>query len=85
MNALNYIEWGEKQKFKSGPQVGLTWTKGPTVSGRKPGWYAIPESTSQYAHLFINSAYGSRYINKFSIEPVIADKRLYYCKTEYWD
>lgn len=78
LNSLHYIEWGEKQVFTSGAQAGMTWPNGAEVKNRKPGWYALPEYRSNPGHLFISSAYGERYINKYSPTPMIADKRLYF-------
>lgn len=78
LNALKYIEWGEKQVFTSGAQSGLTWPNGAEVRGRKPGWYALPEYRGRPAKLFIASAYSDRFIFKYSPEPLIADKRLYF-------
>ena len=76
--ALKYIEWGEKQVFKSGAQRGLTWPHGAEVRGRKPGWYAIPEHRSKPAQVFLACAFGERHLHRFSSGPVIADKRLYF-------
>ncbi len=78
IHALKYIEWGEKQVFPSGAQSGLTWPNGAEVRGRKPGWYALPEYRGRLATLFIASAYGDRFIFKYSPKPLIADKRLYF-------
>lgn len=78
LQALKYIEWGEQQVFESGPQAGMTWPHGPTVQGRKPGWYAIPEYAQQFGSIFISMAIGDRFITKYSHEPLIADNRLYY-------
>src|SRR5262249_2877259 len=36
--ALKYIEWGEKQTFKSGALAGHRWPEGAEVRERKPGW-----------------------------------------------
>lgn len=76
--ALSYIEWGEKQVFESGAQEGLTWPNGAEVRIRKPGWYAIPEGRAQPAQVFIAAAFGERFMYRFSKDPVIADKRLYF-------
>jgi hypothetical protein len=75
--ALKYIEWGEKQVFKSGAQRGLTWPHGAEVRVRKPGWYAIPEHRSKTAQVFIPRAFGDRHMHRFCPTPVIADLRLY--------
>ena len=78
VNAQRYIEWGERQVFTSGRQVGLTWPHGAEVRNRKPGWYALPEYRSRPAQLFFASAYGDRHLHKYSDKPLIADKRLYF-------
>jgi type I restriction enzyme M protein len=78
VNALRYIEWGERQVFASGRQAGLTWPHGAEVRNRKPGWYALPEYRGRPAQLFFASAYGDRHIHKYSDKPLIADKRLYF-------
>jgi len=78
LNALRYIEWGEKQLFTSGVQAGMTWPNGAEVKNRKPGWYSLPEYRSNPGHLFISMAYGERHINKYSPSPMIADNRLYF-------
>lgn len=77
-NALKYIEWGERQKFQSGVQAGLTWPNGAEVRQRKPGWYSLPEYRSYPGQIFISMAYGDRYITKYSASPLIADNRLYF-------
>lgn len=73
-NALRYIEWGEQQTTSAG----VPWPQGAEVRNRKPGWYALPEYRSRSAQLFFASAYGDRHIHKYSDEPLIADKRLYF-------
>lgn len=78
VGALSYIQWGEKQKFTSGPQNGLTWPNGSTVKNRKPGWYSLPESMVKRASVFLSSAIGNRHLCKFTLNPIIADKRLYF-------
>ncbi len=78
LNALHYIEWGEKQVFTSGAQSGLTWPNGAEVRGRKPGWYALPEYRSYPGQIFISMATGERHITKYSSIPLIADNRLYF-------
>lgn len=75
--ALKYIEWGEKQVFKSGAQRGLTWPHGAEVRVRKPGWYAIPEHRSKSARVFFAQAFNDRHFHRFSDQPLIADARLY--------
>jgi hypothetical protein len=78
VHTLNYIEWGEKQIFRDGVQAGLTWPHGATVQGRKPGWYALPEYASRSTNVFIGSAFGDRHLCKYSPNPIIADKRLFF-------
>jgi len=75
--ALKYIEWGEKQVFKSGAQRGLTWPNGAEVKMRTPGWYAIPEHRSKAAKVFFARAFNDRHFHRFSKIAVIADIRLY--------
>ncbi|MFH1932587.1 MAG: N-6 DNA methylase [Pseudomonadota bacterium] len=76
--ALRYIEWGEKQVFKSGVQRGLTWPNGAEVRVRKPGWYAIPEHRSRPARVFFAQAFNDRHFHRYSSVYVIADARLYF-------
>jgi type I restriction enzyme M protein len=78
LGTLSYIEWGEKQEYKTGVQHGMKWNYGPWVKDRKPGWYSLPENETQPGQLFISMAYGERHINKYSSEPLIADNRLYF-------
>jgi hypothetical protein len=78
MGALRYIEWGEKQVFTSGSQVGLTWPNGAEVKNRKPGWYALPKYRGRFAQIFFAQAYGDRHIQKYVSRPIIADARLYF-------
>lgn len=75
---LKYIEWGEQQEYASGVQRGMKWPDGPWVRDRKPGWYALPESETHFSQLYITAGYGTRYIQPFCSEKIIADKRLYY-------
>ena len=78
LGTLHYIEWGEKQEYEAGVQQSMKWPEGPWVKNRKPGWYALPENETKPARIFFASAYGDRHIHKFSTEPLIADKRLYF-------
>ena len=80
--ALSYIEWGEKQVFKSGVQRGLTWPNGAEVRVRKPGWYAIPEHRSRPARVFFTQAFGDRHLHRYSSQDIIADARLYFLKPQ---
>jgi hypothetical protein len=76
--ALQYIEWGEAQTYESGEFQGLPWPEGTWVSKRQPGWYALPDSETNLAQVFIAAAYGTRHVHRFCDSPVIADKRLYF-------
>lgn len=76
--ALEYIEWGETQTYESGEFQGLPWPEGTWVSKRQPGWYALPDSETNLAQVFIAAAYGTRHMHRFCDSPVIADKRLYF-------
>lgn len=71
--ALRYIEWGEQQEYGRGVQRGMKWPDGPWVKNRQPGWYALPESETHTAQVFINQIYGDRHIQRFSKEELIAD------------
>ena len=79
-NALRYIEWGERQVFTSGSQVGLTWPHGAEVRNRKPGWYALPGYRSRPAQLFISKGYGERHFVRYSPHVLIADCRVYFLR-----
>jgi len=78
LGALRYIEWGEQQEYKRGVQQGMKWPDGPWVRDRQPGWYALPKSETHFSQLFFASAYGDRHVHRFSSQPLIADKRLYF-------
>ena len=78
LGTLRYIEWGEQQEYKRGVQQGMKWPAGPWVRNRQPGWYALPESETHFSQLFFASAYGDRHVHRFSPQPLIADKRLYF-------
>ena len=69
--ALKYIEWGEKQKTKDG----VSWPNVPTVRNRKPGWWALPET--EIVQVCWTAAYGDRFIQRYSPEKILIDKRLY--------
>ena len=71
IGALRYIEWGEKQRTKDG----VPWPEVPTVKGRKPGWWALPEA--EIVQICWTVAYGDRFIQRYSPEKVLIDKRLY--------
>jgi hypothetical protein len=78
LGALRYIEWGEQQEYTQGVQRGMKWPDGPWVKKRQPGWYALPESETKHAQVFISMAYGDRYFASFSEKPLVADNRLYF-------
>jgi hypothetical protein len=75
---LRYIEWGERQEYRQGVQRGMKWPDGPWVKNRQPGWYALPQSETKYAQVFISMAYGDRQIASFCPTPLVADNRLYF-------
>ncbi len=78
LGTLAYIEWGEKQDYKTGVQRGMKWPDGPWVKDRKPGWYALPSNETQLGQLFFTQAYGDRFIQSYSPIPLIPDARLYF-------
>ncbi len=78
LGTLHYIEWGEKQEYPSGVQHGMKWPDGPWVRDRQPGWYALPESETKSAQVFMAMASGERHIVSYSPTPLIADNRLYF-------
>ena len=69
--ALKYIEWGEKQKTK----VVVPWPNVPTVKGRKPGWWVLPEAN--LVQIFWTKSFDVKHIQRFSPEMLLADQRLY--------
>lgn len=73
LGTLHYIEWGEQQEYRRGVQRGMKWPEGPWVRKRRPGWYALPESETKHAQLFVSQFYGDRHIQRFSQEPLVAD------------
>jgi methylase of polypeptide subunit release factors len=74
LNALSYIEWGERQIFADG----RPWSEGIEVQNRKPGWYALPEYRSHPARIFLIKAYGERHFVRYCTKDLIADQRLYF-------
>jgi hypothetical protein len=76
--ALKYIEWGEQQKFTSGPLAGMTWPNGVEVRNRKPGWYSLPAYRGYSARVFWQKAYHDTYLQRFSEVDLIPDQRLYF-------
>ena len=78
LGTLRYIEWGEQQEYRRGVQRGMKWPDGPWIKNRQPGWYALPESETKHAQVFISMAYGDRHIASFSPIPLVADNRLYF-------
>ena len=69
--ALKYIEWGERQKTKEG----VPWPDVPTAKNRKPGWWALVEA--EIVQVCWTVAYGDRFIQRYSPEKILIDKRLY--------
>lgn len=78
LGTLAYIEWGEKQEYKSSVQRGIKWNDGPWVKDRRPGWYSLPNNETQLGQLFFTQAYGDRYIQSYSPIPLVPDARLYF-------
>jgi len=80
--ALRYIEWGAEQKYTSGSHAGLKWSENPWLQHREPDWYALPGYRTRPSRVFFMSAYGKRFLHRFSREELIADKRLYFLSPE---
>jgi len=78
LGALRYIEWGEHQRYSSGTHIGLKWCENPWIQDRRPGWWALPTFRTRPSQVFFMSAYGDRFVQRFSEVPLIADKRLYF-------
>lgn len=72
LGALKYIEWGEKQKTKSG----VPWPEVPSVKGRKPGWWALPKANP--SKVFWSKAYDARLLERWCSSSMIADCRVYF-------
>ncbi|MBW1998475.1 MAG: SAM-dependent DNA methyltransferase [Deltaproteobacteria bacterium] len=72
IGALKYIEWGEKQKTKSG----VPWPDVPSVKNRKPGWWALPEAKP--SQIFWSKAHDIRLVQRWSPAPINADCRVYF-------
>jgi len=79
--ALNYIEWGEAQTYKSGEFRGLPWPDGTWVAKRQPAWYALPNTETNLARLFFAQAFGDRHMHRYCPDDVIPDARLYFLTT----
>ncbi|MDP2932070.1 MAG: hypothetical protein Q8O05_06215, partial [Chloroflexota bacterium] len=67
---LDYIEWGEKQIASNG----TPYPKGPTVAARAL-WYSLPSSS--LTKLLWTKSYDTRFVQRFSATPVLADQRVY--------
>jgi hypothetical protein len=67
---LKYIEWGEEQERDDG----TPWPEVPSVSGRDPGWWALPEKDSRPTNLFIGYVINKRFTATFSDELVTSDR-----------
>ncbi len=76
--ALKYIEWGEKQIYDRGEFQGMPWPEGTWVAKRQPSWYALPNTETNIAQVFIAAAIGTRHVHRFCDSPLIPDKRLYF-------
>jgi methylase of polypeptide subunit release factors len=76
--ALSYILWGEKQTYDRGEFEGLAWPQGTWVNKRAVGWYALPNTETNYGQLFISGAFGDRHVHRFCSKPIIPNNRLYY-------
>jgi len=76
--ALKYIEWGDQQQYNEGPLRGTRWGESPWLQDRKPGWWALPAYRTYTGQIFLAQAYGDKFIQRFSPEPLIADARLYF-------
>jgi hypothetical protein len=76
--ALAYIAWGEKQTYSKGEFRGLLWPEGTWVADRVPGWYALPNTETNAARVFIGAAFGDRHLHRFCEDEIIPDKRLYF-------
>ncbi len=75
---LQYIEWGEQQIYTDGAFRGMKWPEGTWLKGRTLGWWALPKTETKTSQIFFPSAFGERFLIKFSKVPLIADKRLYF-------
>lgn len=73
--ALEYIEWGEKQKTKEGQNtsVGIDWTDVPSVQGRTY-WYDI--NVNNFSDFMWPKSFNERYFIAQNKDCLIAD-RLY--------
>lgn len=78
VGALKYIEWGERQTYARGEFEGLPWPKGTWVKNREPGWWALPNTETNYGQVFFWEAFGERHVHSFSSAKLIPDKRLYF-------
>ncbi len=70
--ALKYIQWGEKQITDGG----APWPEVPSVQGRSPGWWALPDL--EPAQIFWSKAHDIRFIHRYSKIPLFCDCRIYF-------
>lgn len=72
IGALKYIEWGEKQRTKEG----IPFPVVPSVQGRNPGWWALPDLP--YSQIFWSKAHDVKHLHRFSKTPLLCDCRIYF-------
>jgi type I restriction enzyme M protein len=72
--ALKYIEWGEKQKTNGG----IAWPDVPSVQGRTPGWWVLPDLP--LTQIFWSKAYDIKHLHRYSKIPLLCDCRIYFLK-----
>src|SRR3989338_3153158 len=70
--ALRYIEWGEEQSKSDG----MPYTEVPSVQGRNPGWWALPDL--EPSQVFWSKAHDIRFIHRYSKVPLLCDCRIYF-------
>jgi len=70
--ALRYIEWGEEQSKSDG----MPYTEVPSVQGRNPGWWALPDL--EPSQVFWSKAHDVRFIHRYSKKPLLCDCRIYF-------
>ncbi|AEB08772.1 HsdM family class I SAM-dependent methyltransferase [Desulfobacca acetoxidans] len=80
--ALRYIEWGEKQTYKTGEFKGLTWPEGTWLKKRYPGWWALPDNETQTGQIFWNKDRADRHFTIVSQLPIIPDSTCYFIKAD---
>ncbi|MCR4293798.1 MAG: N-6 DNA methylase [Candidatus Kuenenia sp.] len=72
LGALRYIEWGEKQNTSNG----IAWPEVPSVQGRTPGWWALPDL--EPSQVFWSKAHDIRFIHRYSKVQLLCDCRIYF-------